>query len=52
MVFYNIYLQIHFKFHSMGSEFMINDDENHNIFFNFEKFIINKALFDQSLNEY
>jgi hypothetical protein len=33
----------------MGSEFVINDDENS---FNFEKFIINEALFDQSLNEY
>jgi hypothetical protein len=36
----------------MGSEFMINDGENDKLFFNFEKFILNKALFDQSLNEY
>jgi hypothetical protein len=36
----------------MGSEIMINNDENDKLFFNFEKFIINKAPFDQSLNEF
>jgi hypothetical protein len=40
------------KFHSMGSEIMINDTENNKQLFLFEKFVINKALFDQSLNEY
>jgi hypothetical protein len=37
----------------MGSEFTINDDENDkNYLFKIEKFIINKALFDQSVNKY
>jgi hypothetical protein len=36
----------------MGSEFTVNDDEIINYSFNFEKFITNKALFDQSLNIY
>ncbi len=35
----------------MGAEFMINDDENDELFIHliFEKFIINKALLDQPL---
>jgi hypothetical protein len=36
----------------MGQELTINVDENDELFINFEKFVINEALFDQSLNEY
>jgi hypothetical protein len=34
----------------MGSEFTINADANYKLF-NFEKFITDEILFDQSLNE-
>ncbi len=46
-----IYSQIDFKFHSIGAEFTINNDKNDKLF-NFEKFPINNARFQQSLNEY
>ncbi len=36
----------------MGSEFTINDDENDKQFVSFWKVILNKAIFDQSLNEF
>ncbi len=36
----------------MGSEFTKNDEENYKLFFYLENFVINEALFDQSLNEY
>ncbi len=40
------------QFHSIGSEFTINYIENDKLFVKFKKFIINEALFDQSLHEY
>jgi hypothetical protein len=48
----NLIANIQFKFFSIGSKFTKFGDKNDRLFFNFEKFVINEALFDQYFNKY